>query len=721
MKVLVVASETCRNIAVYSNNIANVIEQLNENDSVDILNINDEDEGDHTIIKGEIASYINCAKQINKDYDVCLLQHHPKAFGGNEGNYILAFLNNITIPVITTFHGINNNPSNAEKEVVRSISSMSYRVLAFSQIAIEFLDHYYKVSRELIGQTDFFVPSFIELTKEELLSALEIQSQHLFLSCGEMNSTYGYETIINALPIIFNHFPDSKLCIVNTGNNESAYQNELLRLARKRGVQDQVIIKNIRDIDISLAQLMNGADVFISAKNNESLLNNPILSQAVCSGAAIIATPTWFAKEILDDQKGMLFAFKSSNELSQQLIALLRNTKERQQYKNNALLYAAQNSSAVVGKFYHELIEKSIHHKTLKKEDAIACELLPSLNLKHLESLVDNTGVLNHSIFDIVSRINGYDMLSNSMALQVFNKAYQVSGKDCYKDYMSVCLSFICGMKSDDGRWVSDMSYNRALKDKVSDAGLSYAVLALSELYTSDCSAGLKDIAYNCLIDIALNHPFKELGAKATVCYGIVNVVGKDGDNPELLPFLKEWIKEIKKLFPNNSYDNWQWYAKEFSSNIGLIPLVLIKASGLMHDKELLSLAKRSLRFTEKLLTSEGMFSPKVVGIDKLGIEKGIKSNEKLSNEAYWMVAAYCELYGITGESRYLKVANNIHNWYLGDNSLSKSLYDSNDGGCFVGISGRSIMASKSAESTSCYWLSYFALLDGYIQSFVHE
>ncbi len=76
----------------------------------------------------EFADYAAAADFINAGgFDVVSLQHEFGIFGGEGGGYILALLERLTVPVVTTLHTVLAEPSRLQRRVSTRIRRRSPR------------------------------------------------------------------------------------------------------------------------------------------------------------------------------------------------------------------------------------------------------------------------------------------------------------------------------------------------------------------------------------------------------------------------------------------------------------------------------------------------------------------------------------------------------------------------------------------------------------------
>ncbi|TRX70797.1 glycosyltransferase [Carboxylicivirga sp. M1479] len=717
MNVLIVAptSNECQNTTLYTSRLHFYLSQFNEEcDSIDVVNFGQQGkDGAVCYDKNKIDSYNSVADLLNAQYDYCILLYKYNAYGGKDGSYLINLVTQLRVPLLTIIDGIISEPPAIEKAIVQKIAAKSSRVLAFSQLGIEFLEHYYKLNREKLLKTEFGVPVFEPVKRSEINKRLGIEADKLIISTGSMCAGSGFENLINALPAVSKTNPNIKLVLVNTNQASETieYERSLKRLAFQRGVSKHLLIVKLSALESFIDELMNTADCYVSACINEKVLEDEFLSMAVSSGGAVLSTPTWYAKELLSDQKGCFYPFNSSKELAIELNQILRSGIEVKMYRQNALLFGAQNSWVVIAKRIKEQLLNMKPSESDVKNLSFDAALLPDLNLNHLQSLSGQFGFFKQSTFGIPDFKEGYDLRTNAMALLVLAKSNNLVEDKYIDEGINRCLAFYNLMQNNDGTWSSYLSVSGQVGEGYSSHDLGYVVWSLGVLYASCQDVGIKDVSFELLQKIIDSGDLVSVEAKCLAILGIAEILKYDGSDPHLYDLLKGWSQEIMALFPLDIYSQWYWFENKVSENMALVPTSLLAAYGLLKDKAVLGVAKRSIRFLDKEVMSEGKLNLAVIGLEK-GTDKKSLQAEQLSTEAVLMVAMYSKLFQITHDENDAKSAWLAHNWYLGANVLGKHLYDTQSGGCYSVLNSRSVNPIMTTISTSAYWLSHFDILD---------
>lgn len=80
------------------------------------------------------AAYQKAADFLNDEgVDVVCLQHEFGVFGGPAGSNILALLQRVQAPIVTTFHTVLRNPDQQQEQVMRELIRLSSRLVVMTR------------------------------------------------------------------------------------------------------------------------------------------------------------------------------------------------------------------------------------------------------------------------------------------------------------------------------------------------------------------------------------------------------------------------------------------------------------------------------------------------------------------------------------------------------------------------------------------------------------
>ncbi len=124
------------------------------------------------------------------------------------------------------------------------------------------------------------------------------------------------------------------------------------------GVRDNVVFRNQFVDQGVLCRYLQAADVYITPYLDEAQIASGTLAYAMGSGAAVVSTPYWYARELLSEERGRLFGFGDVDELTDILETLLADEVERARLQRSARAFARQMTWPAVGEAYVRLARR---------------------------------------------------------------------------------------------------------------------------------------------------------------------------------------------------------------------------------------------------------------------------------------------------------------------------------------------------------------------------
>lgn len=197
------------------------------------------------------------------------------------------------------------------------------------------------------------VPNGIEIEKwsqanhEKLRQAFRFQHDIpfdalLIGTIGELKPLKGQEDFILAAQIVAGKFPESHFVIVGKDNSfDQSFRRKLKRMVKVFGLEERFLWLDWAE---DTAEILHSTDVFVSASHSESF--GLSILEAMASGAAIVATETEGAKELIEPGKtGKLVSIENPVEMASAICELLANIKKKKSFGNRAQTEAKKRFS----------------------------------------------------------------------------------------------------------------------------------------------------------------------------------------------------------------------------------------------------------------------------------------------------------------------------------------------------------------------------------------
>jgi glycosyltransferase involved in cell wall biosynthesis len=297
----------------------------------------------------DISSYRAAADFLNWSHvDLVSLQHEFGIFGGDAGRHILKLLEHLKMPVVTTLHTVLSQPNFDQRTVVQQIAARSDRIIVMSQYSANVLQNVFDVPAEKIDLIPHGIADLPFVEPHVYKDSLSIGGKSVLLTFGLLSTNKGFESVIRALPRILSHRKDVVYVIAGAthphvkAREGDRYRHQLEALARKLGVEEEVIFVNRFVSPQEMILLVGAADIYITPYRHEAQAVSGTLAYALGTGKAIISTPYWYAAELLADGRGVLIPFEDSSAIAASAIKLLDNDALREAMRKRAYIYGRQ-------------------------------------------------------------------------------------------------------------------------------------------------------------------------------------------------------------------------------------------------------------------------------------------------------------------------------------------------------------------------------------------
>jgi len=299
------------------------------------------------ISEGDLASYREAAQFLNAgDVDLVCLQHEYGIFGGKSGNYIVELLKHLRMPVITTLHTVLREPNLDQRVVMHKIAARSERLIVMSEHSSRILQEVFRVPDKKIDLIPHGIPDLPFEQPNIYKRRFSCQGKSVLLTFGLLSPNKGFESVIQAMPSILTSHSNAVYMIAGAthphvrAREGDRYRLGLQALAKKLGVERQVLFVNRFVAPEEMAALVGSADIYITPYCHEAQAVSGTLAYALGAGKAIISTPYWHAAEVLDHERGLLVPFESPADIARATIMLLDDDQARQAMRARAYLYS---------------------------------------------------------------------------------------------------------------------------------------------------------------------------------------------------------------------------------------------------------------------------------------------------------------------------------------------------------------------------------------------
>lgn len=521
-----------------------------------------------------MASYIRAAEYLNSNnFDAVIVQHEFGIFGGKDGIHIIQLLKRLRIPVVTTLHTVLDNPTENQRKVINELSLYSQRLVSISRKGIELLQSVYGIPQSKCVHIHHGVHQYITKDVQDLRKKLGVEHKKVLLTFGLLSRNKSIEVVINALPEVIRKHPDVVYIVLGATHPHvlkqegEDYRLNLIRLVNKLNLENNVIFINRFVTNDELFSFLELCDIYLIPYLGEKQISSGTLIYTMGAARPIISTPFWYAKEMLADERGVLFDFKNSVQLAEKINDLLDNEEKRKTIALNAFNLARQCYWPKIAKQYHNLVAQIIDEEKVQalSKPAPVIEskfVLPPIKLDHLHMLTDHTGILQHARFNVPDRNHGYCTDDNARALllsvMLQNEVQEV---DEVNRLTCIYLSFIDYAYNPERRKFRNfMNYERQWLDREGSEdsiGRTAWALGYTAAYTNVCNFHYHSsyLFEKVLGQIdSLTHP-------RALSYAILGLTHHTNvhEEPAVIKKLVQSTKRLYAFFDQTIHNEWLW------------------------------------------------------------------------------------------------------------------------------------------------------------------
>jgi len=336
----------------------------------------------HTIDQHNRRSYLSAASFLNQSsIDLVSLQHEFGIFGGESGEYVLDLCRNIDRPLVTTFHTVLQNPSERMREIVREISRISRTVVVRIAAAANILEKQFGVDPEKIVVIPHGASLPDHVRKGSAKRRLRISKRTVLATHGLIGSGKGIEFAVKSLPYLVKQTPGILYLVIGETHPEvrkhkgEAYRNRLISIAKRLGVTRNVrfINRYMREDELSL--YLQATDIYVAPYRGRDQVSSGTITLALAYGKVVVASPTIFAKEVLNHKRGLLCKFDDARSIANCVKRILHESGLRQELETNASKYGHELGWARAADQYGEVYrsalstQRTIAQETIVKPD----------------------------------------------------------------------------------------------------------------------------------------------------------------------------------------------------------------------------------------------------------------------------------------------------------------------------------------------------------------
>jgi len=309
---------------------------------------------DHYTIAAEFAN--------NSDIDLVFVEHEYGIFGGNDGEYVLDFVQSLKKPFILNTHTVLPEPDFSKRRILAELGQKATAVICMTHRSAELLKKVYNIAHKKIYMVPHGVPEFEPKPSEVTKRAYGIENRPLVVTFGFLGPGKGIELGIKAISYLKEKYPDIIYLVAGETHPNlkkrmgEAYRESLVELIQALGVDDNIKFINKYLSLEELGEILYMADIYLTPYPHRHQAVSGTLSYAIGCGRAIISTPYDYALEVLAKGRGLVASDADPKELASLIDKVLSNPKLKEQLEQKAAKLGKTMTWPQVGKRYLDII-----------------------------------------------------------------------------------------------------------------------------------------------------------------------------------------------------------------------------------------------------------------------------------------------------------------------------------------------------------------------------
>ena len=674
----------------------------------------------------DLDSYRRAADFLNfSNARVLCVQHEFGIYGGPSGSHLLTLLKEVCMPVVTTLHTVLREPDTIQRKVMEGLVRRSSRLVVMARKGAEILAETYGVPADRIDVIPHGIPDMPFVDSGFYKRQFGVEGRPVLLTFGLLSPGKGIEYVIEALPEIVRHHPGLVYLVLGAthphllAREGETYRLGLERLAEDLGVKNHVIFYN-RFVSLDdLKEFIGASDIYLTPYLNEAQITSGTLAYVFGAGKAVVSTPYWHAQELLADGQGILVPFRDATAIAQGVCAFLDDPALLQDTRARAYQLGREMIWPRVAERYLETFEKACMDRKVVPRSAFADWTLasrpyetPPVLLDHLVRMSDDTGILQHALFNVPNFQEGYCTDDNARAYLLCNCLDELGGRPPSAGIDRLATRYLAFLATsydrETGRFRNFMSHTRVwLEAPGSEDCHARALWALGIGAARSRNLGHRKLCRSLFVDgLAASGSFSSPRAWAFTLLGIHGFLDGGQDHPEAAALRVRLVRKLVDHWYGCSTETWPWFEPIASYDNARLSQALLLSGQALADAEALGIGLKSLAWLASVqLTKKGYFQP--IGSNGFYPKDGSRALfDQQPLEAHAMVSACLAAFQATQDPAWSRQAKCAFEWFLGRNDLGLALYDSGTGGCRDGLHPDRVNENQGAESTLAFLLS---------------
>lgn len=301
--------------------------------------------------------------------EVVNIQHEYGIFGGEHGEYILYFLENLRKPRVVTLHSVLRVHPVKRKGITQRILDLSDRITVMTHGSKQNLIDIFHVDPGKIHVIHHGVPNVRPDENGKAKKKLGLEGKFVLTTFGLINPGKGIEYAIGALPQILKEVPNVLYLVIGK-THPVVRENfgEVYRDTLEQEVRDLKLNGHVKFIDRyldyhELVDYLKATDIYLAPQIDPNQSASGTVAYAIGAGCAVVATPTAYSQEVLANGRGYLVNFMDSEDIAKKVTLLYKYPELHDRKRLKVYLYGRRMIWPVVGLEHLKVFEQLAYGK----------------------------------------------------------------------------------------------------------------------------------------------------------------------------------------------------------------------------------------------------------------------------------------------------------------------------------------------------------------------
>ncbi len=661
------------------------------------------------------AAFNTLASLINEDTGISMvmIQHEFGLFKDSEDHF-RDFLYTLNKPVVVAFHTVLPHPDALLKQKVKQIAAACNTVIVMTNTSADVLTADYEIRKEKIAVIPHGTHLVAHTNKLLLKQKYKLAGKKVLSTFGLLSSGKNIETTLHALPAIAEKNPDVQFLIIGKTHPAVVKQEgETYRIMLEAKVKELHLQPYVKFVNYflplpDLLEYLQLTDIYLFTSRDPNQAVSGTFSYAISCGCPVISTPIPHAREVLQNDAGIIIDFESPVQLAAATNNLLSDEQLRTNIGSNGLHRMASTA------WENTAIAHALLFEKMSNEQIALKYRMPAINLNHLKKMTTDAGMVQFAKMNQPDIDSGYTIDDNARAMIAFCQHFELTGDKSDMKYITVYLNFIKHCQQADGSFLNYVNEQKSFTLQNTTTNLADAngraiwalgyLVSISHLLPLELSKDADAVLQEALENANTIHSTR---AMAFIIKGLYYRNIKQQSVWDMV-LLRQLADRLVQMYRHEAEKDWQWFESYLTYGNSILPEALLcawQATGELTYKEI---ARSSFDFLlSKIFSNKSI---KVISnkgwLYKNGeTEPAAIGGEQPIDVAY-TILALGRFYAVFQENKYLDMMHWSFNWFLGDNHLHQVIYNPCTGGCYDGLEEDYVNLNQGAESAVSYLMA---------------